>query len=213
MSRRAGLLVMLFIPLLPLALFVCLGAAVSAGATFGWDVALRDAIHRQAWPALTSLAFAASFLGSVVFLSVASVIAGLAFYRAGWRHDAAVLAWLMGGAVVLNNALKFAFHRMRPEPFFGVAPESYSFPSGHALFSCCFYIALASALAGHAPSRILCASIWLGALFLVLAIGLSRVYLGVHYPSDVLGGYLAALFWVGVVVFMDRRGVPPKRDR
>jgi membrane-associated phospholipid phosphatase len=213
MMRRVQLPAMLPFPLFALFLFVCLAAAVSAGDTFGWDSALRDAIHRQAWPALTFLAFAASFLGSVLFLAGASAISLVAFYRARWRHEAAVLAWLMGGAVVLNNALKFAFHRIRPEPFFGVAPESYSFPSGHALFSCCFYIALASALARHTRSRVVRAWIWLVAVFLVMAIGLSRVYLGVHYPSDVLGGYIAALFWVGVVLLMDRFGLLPKRDR
>jgi undecaprenyl-diphosphatase len=208
MSRRARLLVSLVFPLALLVVFVCLAAAVSAGNTLGPDSLLRDGIHGFASAGLTSLAAAVTLLGSVAFLTAATAIGLLAFYWAGWRRDAAALAWLMGGAIVLDNALKFAFHRIRPEPFFGIAPESYSFPSGHALFSSCFYAALAS----HARSAALRAWIWLAAFLLVIAIGLSRVYLGFHYPSDVLGGYVAALFWIGAVAFMARLGMLPKRE-
>ena len=103
---------------------------------------------------------------------------------------------MMAGAVVLENALKYAVHRTRPEPFFGTPPESYSFPSGHALFSACFYGALAWMLAARTRNAGACAAIWTAALALIAAIGLSRVYLGVHYPTDVIGGYLVAAFWL-----------------
>jgi undecaprenyl-diphosphatase len=99
----------------------------------------------------------------------------------------------MAGAVALENGLKYAFHRARPEPFFAMAPETYSFPSGHALFSTCFYGALAGLLAANVKGASLRAAIWVAAGMLVLAIGLSRVYLGVHYPTDVIGGYLVAI--------------------
>jgi undecaprenyl-diphosphatase len=110
----------------------------------------------------------------------------------------------LAGAVVLDLTLKFAFHRSRPVPFFGPVPRTYSFPSGHSLFSFCFYGVLAGLLAGRVrsvPARVL---IWLTAALLVLAIGLSRIYLGVHYPSDVIAGYLAGTIWAASMVALDR---------
>jgi len=103
----------------------------------------------------------------------------------------------MAGAIVLESGLKFFFQRARPEVFFGSLPSSYSFPSGHALLSLCFYAGLAVLLPADwgAPMRIL---IWLATALLVLGIGLSRIYLGVHHPTDVIGGYLAALFWTNL---------------
>jgi membrane-associated phospholipid phosphatase len=60
-------------------------------------------------------------------------------YLVGLRRQAAMLIITMAGAVVIENGLKLLVHRARPEPFFGVvAPETYSFPSGHTLFSTCF---------------------------------------------------------------------------
>ena len=111
------------------------------------------------------------------------------------RQDA---AWriliVMAGAEALDGILKIQFHRQRPEPFFGLlAPPSYSFPSGHALLSCCLYGALAT-VAGTRRRLTRCA-----AAVLILAIGASRVYLGVHYPSDVIAGYLVAIVWMAGV--------------
>jgi Membrane-associated phospholipid phosphatase len=84
----------------------------------------------------------------------------------------------------------------RPEPFFGTAPETYSFPSGHALFSACFYGALAWLLGAALRNFGARAAIWAMSLALIAAIGLSRLYLGVHYPTDVIAGYLVAVFWI-----------------
>jgi membrane-associated phospholipid phosphatase len=77
--------------------------------------------------------------------------------------------------------------------------KSYSFPSGHALYSLCFYGVLASLLAAHAPPGAAPIGIYVAAALLIAGIGLSRVYLGVHYPSDVIAGYLAAAFVIGAV--------------
>ena len=111
----------------------------------------------------------------------------------------------MAGALVLENGLKFLFQRARPPAFFGSEPETYSFPSGHALFSLCFYGVLAIAAARAMQSRAMKTGIWIATVLLVLAIGWTRIYLGVHYPSDVLGGYLVAIAWIAVVLSADQR--------
>lgn len=100
---------------------------------------------------------------------------------------------------MLLSILKKHFHRQRPEPFFDTRlPPSYSFPSGHALLSFCCYGLLAALGNAYLRGRIR----WLiriCAVALILAISVSRIYLGVHYPTDVIAGYLVAIAWTAVV--------------
>jgi undecaprenyl-diphosphatase len=185
--------------LIALALLASFAAALSSDSVRNFDAAVRFGVHQWASPTLTELMQVITVLGSVRFLGSAFAIAIAGFLMAGWRQSAVTLAWTMAGAIVLENAMKYAVHRARPEPFFGTEPDTYSFPSGHALLSSCFYWVLAEVLAGRARSEPARAAIWCVAILLVAAIGLSRIYLGVHYPTDVLGGYLTAAFWVGSV--------------
>jgi len=104
------------------------------------------------------------------------------------------------GAEALDQIMKLLFDRPRPEPFFGLAsPITHSFPSGHAMVSCCFFGVLAMILAAREPSRARRISIFAAAAILVALMGFSRVYLGFHYPTDVLAGYAAAVVWLAVV--------------
>jgi undecaprenyl-diphosphatase len=116
------------------------------------------------------------------------------------RRPAVFLIVATLGGETIDQALKVFFHRTRPEAFFGLAqPETYSFPSGHSMASCCFYGAAAALLGTRIHSRAARAALWAGAAVLVAAIGFSRVYLGFHYPTDVLGGYTAGLAWLAAL--------------
>ena len=96
--------------------------------------------------------------------------------------------------------MKLGFHRARPAPFFGIpAPNSYSYPSGHALFAVCFFGTLAWILAARRASRLARGALWGGAIVIAWLIGYSRIYLGVHYPTDVIAGYASALVWLTVL--------------
>ncbi|MCL5742722.1 MAG: phosphatase PAP2 family protein, partial [Acidobacteria bacterium] len=135
-------------------------------------------------------------LGWAPFLTGAGLLAASGLAAAGLRRSAGLLAVAALGALVMAQALKIAFHRARPEPFFGLsAPLDYSFPSGHATVSCCFYGALAAIVCSGVRSRVAKAGIWSAAAVLTGVIGFSRVYLGIHYPSDILAGYAAAVIW------------------
>jgi membrane-associated phospholipid phosphatase len=112
---------------------------------------------------------------------------------------------IVAGAIVLENGFKYAIHRARPEAFFGVVPESFSFPSGHALFSLCFYGTLAGLLVGRLRRPAARAAVWAAAALLILAIFHVSTS-GVHYPSDVIGGYLVAAFWISVFCSAGRFG-------
>jgi membrane-associated phospholipid phosphatase len=191
--------------------------AVSALFTFGWiaeemlegdaqkfDAFAGTAVHQHATPAVTRLMQGFSFLGSVATVSaLCLVLLGAFLYFRRFRM-AAVLGITMLGMAVLDEALKLAFRRPRPVAFFGPTPSSYSFPSGHAFGALCFYGVLAAILATRVRGRAAKWCIWTGAVLLIGMIGFSRIYLGVHYPSDVIAGYCAGAAWVAAVSLLDR---------
>ena len=197
--QQQGRIASLVLMSIAVTLFGWLAIARRSGATLEFDLGVRARVHEWASPAMTTIARSVTVLGSPIVLSVLFAMAMLAFYRLEWKRPATTVAEVMAGAVVCNIGLKSLIQRARPEPFFGKEPSSYSFPSGHALYSLCFYGVVASVLAAHAPDRAARIGIWGAAALLIVGIGLSRVYLGVHYPSDVIAGYLSAAFVIGAV--------------
>ncbi|HEX4604184.1 MAG TPA: phosphatase PAP2 family protein [Candidatus Angelobacter sp.] len=187
---------------LALFLFGWLGSEVLQGDTQHFDSAIRGWVHHYASPGMTHAMTAISLLGYNVLI-VELLIAFAVFAKLRWRRAAVWLGVAMAGSLLLDLTLKYLYHRARPTAYFGTAPHSYSFPSGHALCSFCFYGVMAGLLSARIKSLPLRILTWLAAAALVIAIGLSRIYLGVHYPSDVLAGYLAATVWVGTVIVLD----------
>jgi undecaprenyl-diphosphatase len=168
--------------------------------TAGLDAAVRNAVHAWATPGLTFAMLCATQLGSGPFLIGVGALAIWRLAAAGRKHAALLLAVAALGGEALDQILKLCFHRPRPEAFFGLMdPSTYSFPSGHALTATCFYGALAALLAARTRPLAAKAGLWALAAALAALIGLSRVYLGVHYPSDVLAGYAAAVVWLAAV--------------
>jgi undecaprenyl-diphosphatase len=107
----------------------------------------------------------------------------------------------MAGEIILDLTLKEFYARPRPQAFFDYTlPSSFSFPSGHALGSFCFYGIVAWLLASKLKCPAGAWSIRISAIFLIFLIGFSRVYLGVHYPTDVLAGYLTGFVWTATVI-------------
>ncbi len=127
------------------------------------------------------------------------VVATYFFYRKGARISAMLLPISTLGGIVLTETLKRVFERTRPEFIDSVySAPGYSFPSGHAAFAVGFYgtltLLLAWRLTGFRRWSVAVAGVTL-----ILLIGFSRLYLGVHYPTDILAGFLAAPLWVGTV--------------
>jgi undecaprenyl-diphosphatase len=131
----------------------------------------------------------------------------LLFVRRRRWGDALFWGLAVGGAGVLNFAAKQLFERIRPNLWLSIAPETtYSFPSGHAMGSMALVAALVVLLW---PTRWRWLTLLVGSFF-VLMVGLSRVYLGVHYPSDIVAGWTASLAWVvGVSVVLYGRLTKP----
>lgn len=187
---------------LALLLFAWLGSEVLDGDTQRFDRVIREWMHAYAFPGMTRAMNVISLLGYDVLI-VELVIALAIFAKLRWWRAALWLTVAMAGSLVLDLALKYIYHRTRPTAYFGMAPHSYSFPSGHALCSFCFYGVLAGLLSARTKPLGWRLIIWIAAAALVTAIGLSRIYLGVHYPSDVIAGYLAATVWVGTIIVLD----------
>jgi undecaprenyl-diphosphatase len=115
---------------------------------------------------------------------------------------------------LLNALLKQGFARTRPAPFFDYPlPASASFPSGHAFFAASCLGGLAVLVTSRVRSLALKIGLWVLTLALILLIGFSRVYLGVHYPSDVFAGYAVAVVWVTAVAVGDRMASRRKHRR
>jgi membrane-associated phospholipid phosphatase len=206
-----------FLEFVSLSLLLGLTVAIGTLVFFGWlsdevldgetrhfDDVTRAAVHQLASPALTNVMRGISFLGSTLFLTMATTIAIVWFALRKWGREAKLFAITMIGASLLNIVLKLAFKRARPVPFFDLLPpETYSFPSGHALTSCCFFGALAALLTARIKSKQVRIAVWIICVTMFLLIGFSRIYLGVHYTTDVIAGFAAALIWILVVRFVE----------
>src|SRR5947209_3439396 len=196
---------------LGLHLTIGLLVVVAAGCWFGEiaeDVS-RDAATRllddsiTAWfhlhgtPLLTRIFRILTFFGSVGFLSFASIVLALvlALRRSFYRLLAVVLA--VGGGALLNLLLKHYFHRQRPvleNPL--VTLSSFGFPSGHTMGSTLFYGVLALVLTYWIRSWLRRSLVGFAAALVIMLIGLSRIYLGAHYFTDVIGAIAVGLAWL-----------------
>ena len=196
----------LVVAIVALLLFAWMAEEVLEAGTIHFDDNVRAAVHQHASPSVTVFMRGITLLGSMEVLLPAVLIVLTFLLVWAKRYEAIVLAVTMAGGLILNIVLKLGFHRARPDPFFNLAvPASYAFPSGHALLALCFYGVMARIWSDSLKSRERRWMLWLGAACLIGLIGLSRIYLGVHYASDVVAGYAAAIVWFIAVTMIVRR--------
>ncbi|HEX6604898.1 MAG TPA: phosphatase PAP2 family protein [Sphingomicrobium sp.] len=200
----AGLLVLLFLGL---------ASEMAEGETLAWDRAVLLALRQPGDLAMPigppwlakSLKDITALGGGAVLTLVTAIVAGylLASRRAAL---AGFLVLSVAGGSIVGTLLKHLFGRDRPT----VVPhlvdvQTLSFPSGHAFNSAIVYLTLGALLARTQQRRAVKVYILACAFFLAAIIGFSRVYLGVHYPSDVVAGWCAGAAWAGISVTVARR--------
>ena len=197
-ARWRSLLLLLVGVYLPLQIFGLLAVEVWENeGGFPWDVPILEAIHTRSQAQLDILAEVLTRFGSFwTVFPVAALSALVLLPQRRWRSLVYLLTTVLG-SVIVNRTAKLLMHRVRPQLWDSPAPEfDYSFPSGHAMSSMSLVAALVILTWGSRAKR------WpvliIGSLF-VLAIGWTRLYLGVHFPSDILAGWMAAVAWaIGV---------------
>ena len=176
--------------------FAALAEYVLAGGTQAFDVAILQWLHTHQHPLMTQVMIEMTYLGTGSVVVVVVGVAALFLWHTEHKLSARLLLAATIGNIVLNGVLKLVFHRARPSVFeWQTAAVSSSFPSGHAMSATVVYGTVAylvMRLQKHRWAKALTLST---AVLLILLICLTRVYLGVHYPSDVLGGIVVGLAW------------------
>ncbi|MBB5294121.1 phosphatase PAP2 family protein [Deinococcus metallilatus] len=189
--------------LVPLLLLADLTEDVFREGGFAWDrtVLAWYAAHRT--PGLTLAARALAVLGGLGVLPFVTAATALWLARLGARAHAWFLVWAVAGATLLNVLAKLIFQRPRPTDLGAVLTErGFSFPSGHAMSNMAFGYALVLVF-WHTRARWPVAVLGFAWAF---AVGASRNYLGVHYPTDVLAGFAASIAWVaGLYLILGQR--------
>jgi undecaprenyl-diphosphatase len=182
-----------------LVVFAAMAYPLLHGEAAGFDLPLRAAIHRCAFPALTEAMRLITTLGSEHFLVPLGAFQVWRWVKRGQRRQAWLLVAGTLGAEAVSQSIKVLMHRPRPEVFFGLAaPASYSFASGHAFVPAVYFWIVAGTL--PAPARWRAAVVGMAAL-----LGFSRVYLGYHYPSDVVAGWALAVVWLALYSIVAER--------
>jgi hypothetical protein len=173
--------------------------AVVEGRAAKTDEAVMEAVHQIHNPTVDHVMHGVTQLGSHIAIGTAAGVTALMMLRRGRKHDAWTVVVSTTGAMAINTILKNIFRRQRPQELARriKLPGSHSFPSGHSLLSAATYPIVAHHLVEDEslPVQALAHSL---AGMIVLSVGFSRVYFGVHFPSDVLGGFAAGFGWLGL---------------
>ena len=178
------------------AAFAELAERVLAGGTQAFDVAILQWLHRHQSKPLTALMVEMTYLGTGTVVIVVVGVAALFLWHTEHKHSARLLLAATIGNILLNGVLKLVYHRARPSVFeWQTTAVSSSFPSGHAMSATVVYGTVAYLLVRLQKHDWAKALTLASAVLLILLICLTRLYLGVHYPSDVIGGIIVGLAW------------------
>ncbi|PZP39853.1 MAG: phosphoesterase [Pseudomonas fluorescens] len=185
-----------------LALFISLADEVLEGETHVFDAAILQALRRgdagspigPAWMEQSMMDITA--MGGFTVITLISLLSmGYLMLRKRWVSAGLIVVSGAGGTL-LNHLLKTHFERPRPDLVSHLVEVStLSFPSGHAMSSAIMYLTLGALLARSQSSRAIKTYILVSAIFVTALVGMSRVYLGVHWPTDVLAGWCLGATW------------------
>jgi undecaprenyl-diphosphatase len=206
-GAQLGLLILLALAAGGVWMFVAIADEVTEGDTHALDEAILLSLRTAGAPAdpigpvwVEETMRDLTALGGIAVLTILTLaVAGYLAFRRGWGQITLLAAAVLG-AIVLSTLLKSGFDRPRPDLVpHGARVLTASFPSGHAMISAAVYLTLGAMLASVQSSRRL-KTYFIGlAVILAVLIGISRVYLGVHWPSDVLAGWSAGASWAILV--------------
>ncbi|AFS79228.1 phosphatidic acid phosphatase domain-containing protein, PAP2 family [Gottschalkia acidurici 9a] len=167
---------------------------ISEGIYF--DKLILSRIHNHINQDIKNIMIFISFLGSAKFyLPLCSFLTIYLLRKKHYIESIGLINGVLGSAIV-NFVLKRYYVRVRPEMYFQVQETGYSFPSGHSMVAISFYFICTYLLVRNRPWDIKKIIIWMSTIVFVTLIGFSRIYLGVHWPTDVIGGLSLGFVWL-----------------
>ncbi|CAH2712982.1 hypothetical protein BACCIP111895_00115 [Neobacillus rhizosphaerae] len=202
MNLKFHLIIAFIISLVCLIGFSFISLFISDHKIIDFDSDVIAAIQGLESTFLTKVMKFFTFIGSAPVVIILSVILMVFLYKV-LHHRLELILFISAiiGSAVLNQILKQIFHRVRPNFHRLIDISGYSYPSGHAMNAFTVYVIISFLLWRHIESK------WGRSLLIfisgvmILGIGISRIYLGVHYPSDIIGGYLASGFWLTIAIW------------
>ncbi len=177
--------------------FAVLVSMVARGALSGFDTQILLWMGTSDNHHLDGAALEITSLGSIWVVWLTVFVASVLFWNAGHRSSSVILWLALFGNLALNFALKTVIARARPDLFEWRTPYAgeFAFPSGHSMTAMAVYGTMAYLVARHTPDRRVRLLTTLAFGLAILMVGASRVYLGVHFPTDVLAGFLVGMAW------------------
>lgn len=162
-----------------------------------FDILVTKLVRGLEHPSVTWIAKGFTYLGSSIpIIVICLVVFSFMYGILKSRRESLLFLVVVIGSALLNVILKQLFQRVRPDVNRLIEVTGYSFPSGHSMASFTLYGILTYLLWKHLNTLKRRNTVLFIFSLIILAIGLSRIYLGVHYPSDVVGGYLASCTWL-----------------
>ncbi|NLC04674.1 MAG: phosphatase PAP2 family protein [Tissierellia bacterium] len=184
-----------------LIVFLYLGFLVrnsSEGILF--DIRVLDFIHNSSNPILLAIMRLISFIGSETFLFPAMGIVIIYTFVKKRYFIAKILLANTLGSWVFNYILKWIFQRTRPFDYALVTQGGLSYPSGHSMVTMSMYLAIAYLLSRNIHDGLKKINIYIIASAFIILMGISRMYLGVHWPTDIIGGYIMGYLFFNITV-------------
>lgn len=155
-----------------------------------FDVSVLDFIHNSTNPILLSIMKFISFVGSGWFLFPAIGVVIIYTFIKKKHYITKFLLVNTLGSWILNYILKWIFQRTRPFDYALVTQGGLSYPSGHSMVTMSMHLAIAYLLSRNIDDHIKKRNIYIVAATIIILMGISRMYLGVHWPTDIVGGYI-----------------------
>ncbi len=211
MVKKTGAIFFLFLEILlgsvatiaSLLIFLKLTGEIMEKEVFPIDSQILAFFYHARTPLLTTFMVSITNLGGGVMIGLA-VFVMIVFLIKKYFKEALIFAFLFCMSGINNVLLKNLIKRNRPHYHPLIIEKDYSFPSGHAMNSFVFYFTLSYLLFHITKNKKLSIGVACLSACLVFLIGVSRIYLGVHYPSDVVGGYVGGFVWFVSVLFIQK---------